>query len=275
MRSTIRLFLCFFISGFLFSCKIFSQIGAEAQGGKTSIWAAIGIDQELSTKWLSVTDIGYGRHSDPDNYNFTKRIGLNVLTQDFIYKPSEHWRFALSFGYWKRYFYSDDPPYDNRTTPYSFRNEVRPFQKIIYHHSIGNIKLTHTLRTDFRFYYNQYFTDNWTTLFEFRLRYMENWKFPLSQNKKNWFIAVDEILSAVDLVRKNWSPYQLTENRFSLYYRRSFPKHKADLDLGIMHQYWRDKPGTSGFNTSYNLMIDIIFIDPFSKKNKKEEKDEE
>ena len=257
--------------------EVFSQIGAEAQGGQMSLWMAIGIDQELSKKWLSVTDIGFGRHSDPTNLSFIKRQGLNVATQDFIYKLNSHWSFAFSFGYWRRNAYADNSPFDSRAFPYEFRNEMRPFQRIYYYHSINNIKISHAFRTDYRFYYNQDFSGIWTTPFEFRARYMQTWKIPLDKNQKNWFITNDEILSAIDqysgstasVKGTNWSPYQITENRFSVYYRRSFPEHKIDIDLGIMHQYWRDKPGINNFNISYNLMFDIIIRDPFGKKEEK------
>ncbi len=255
-----------------------AQIGAEAQGGQASFWTALGIDQELSKKWLSVTDLGYGRHSDPDNIQFAKRQGLNVFTQDFIYKPNSHWHFAFSFGYWRRNFYSEDLPFDARQFPYQFRNEVRPFQKIIYVSNLKNIKIIHTFRTDYRFYYNQNLSDIWTTPFEFRARYMQAWKFPLTKNLKNWFIINDEVLSAIDnyssktkiATGNSWSPYQITENRFSVYYRRVFG-NKIDIDIGVMHQYWRDKPGVANFNVSYNLMFDIIIRDPFGKR--KEETD--
>ncbi len=271
MKKRQRPLWLFIFLAFFSAKKVLSQIGAEAQGGKLTMWAAVGIDQELTNKWLSVTDIGYGRHSDPDNYDLTKRLGLNVITQDFVFKPHEHWGYVFSFGYWRRNFYEDNIPYDARPAPYIFRNEIRPYQKIFYTHHINSIKITHLLRTDNRFYYNQYFSHAWTTPFEFRLRYMETWRFPLSADKKNWFIAMDEVLTAIDnyskpTAGKNWSPYQFTENRFSVYYRRRLGDKNVDLDFGLMHQYWRDKPGINAFNVSYNLMFDLIIYDPFGKK---------
>jgi hypothetical protein len=251
----------------------YAQIGAEAQGGQFTMWTALGIDQEISKKWLSVTDLGFGRHSDPNNLQVLKRQGLNVVTQDFVYKPNPHWGFAFSFGYWRRNAYEDNTPYDERPVPYSFRNELRPFQRINYYHTIKNINVSHSIRADYRFYYDQNFSDVWTTPFEFRARYMQTWKFPLSKDHKNWFITNDEVLSAIDrysgvtaLVKNaNWSPYQITENRLSVYYRRSFVEKRIDIDIGLMHQYWRDKPGVNNFSVSYNLMFDIIIRDPFSR----------
>ncbi len=262
----------------LINLSLFSQVGAEAQGGKVSMWLALGIDQKISKHWVSVTDIGYGRHSDPNDLLLVKRQGLNVLTQDLIYKINKHWHFSACFGYWRRDFYTDDIPYNARSYPYQFRNEIRPYQKTYYHHQLKNIDITHVLRTDYRFYYEQTFATRWSTLFEFRLRYLQVWKIPLTKNKKNFIIPIDEILTAIDknssatTTPKNykWSPYQFTENRFSLYYRRSLFNQKVDIDLGIMYQYWRDRPGTNTFNTSYNLMIDIIFKEPFERKKKAE-----
>lgn len=256
-----------------------SQIGAEAQGGQLSLWAAIGLDQELSKKWLSITDIGYGRHSDPNDVLLLKRQGLNVLTQDFVFKMNEHWHFAFSFGYWRRNAYDEKAPFDARLTPYSFRNEIRPFQRIYYRHRLGGIRISHGLRADYRFYYNEDFSGTWTTPFEFRARYIQAWRIPLTKDGLNWFIVNDEVLTAIDrysgtvtaLTGTNWSPYQITENRFSLYYRRSIKERTIDLDIGIMHQYWRDKPGLNTFNLSYNLMFDIIIRNPFKRKEEKEE----
>ncbi|HTA62136.1 MAG TPA: DUF2490 domain-containing protein [Bacteroidia bacterium] len=269
---------CFCLLFLLVTSKTFSQIGAEAQGGRASLWAAFGIDQKISERWLSVTDIGYGRHSDPNNNTFLKRQGLNVLTQDFIYKANKHWSFSVSMGYWRRNFYDDNIPYNVRNYPQQFRNEIRPYQKTYYHHAIKNIKVTHVLRTDYRFYYDQTFNHRWATPFEFRARYLQSWKIPLTKNKKNFIIPIDEVLTAIDKYsatvaqQKNsrWSPYQFTENRLSLYYRRSLFNQKIDIDLGIMCQYWRDKPGISTFNTSYNIMFDIIIKEPFTWKKDKE-----
>ena len=259
---------------FLFRQSVaYSQIGAEAQGGKTTMWLAVGLDNELSKRWLSVTDLGYGRHSDPNNYELSKRLGLNVITQDFVYRLNEHWDINLSFGYWRRNFYEETKPYDEKQAPYQFRNELRPYQRLTYLHDLQNIKLSHTLRVDYRFYYDQDFKNKWTTPFEFRLRYLEKWKFPLSKSQKDWFIVIDEVLTSIDrnsssneaVLHKKWSAYQLTENRLSFYYRRMAFNKKIDLDFGIMHQYWRENGALNGFTTSFNLMIDLIIRDPFSK----------
>ena len=43
-----------------------------------------------------------------------------------------------------------------------------------------------------------------------------------------------------------------------------------DIDIGVMYQYWRDKPGENTFNTSYNLMFDVIIKEPFDWKKTKE-----
>lgn len=251
-----------------------AQIGAEAQGGKLTSWMAVGLDQELSERWTSVTDIGWGTHSDPDNLAFLKRQGLIVFTQDFIYDFAPHWRVAASFGYWRRNFYDDQPPYDaNPVLPY--RNELRPFQRLYYDHAIGTVLVTHTLRTDYRFYWTPGFDARWPTPFEFRARYMVNFKVPVTDNHLNWIIVNDEILTAADkysdaeaLVRgKNWSPYVFTENRFSLYYRRRLQGVRADFDVGLMDQYWREVRQTY-FTTSYNIMLDLIVYDPFSRHHK-------
>ena len=243
-----------------------AQIGAEAQGGKITSWVAVGFDHELGKRWTSATDLGIGRHSDPSgDLNPVKRTGLFVLTQDFIYRLSPHWRLALSGGYWRRDNYQDSPPYDFNQPNY-YRNELRPFMRLYYDTSFGKLLFTNTVRTDYRFYFTPELS-RWATPFEFRLRDMVNVKLPLDSERRNWIVVSDEVLTATDnysratadLMGHQWSPYKLTENRASLYYRRSFAftAHKLDWDIGIMHQYWREAQKTQ-FNTSYNLMMDFI-----------------
>ncbi len=248
------------------------QIGAEAQGGRLTTWFAVGLDQEISKRITSVTDFGFGRHSDPTNLTLFEKQGLIVFTQDFIYRLNEHWRIATSFGYWRRNYYSDSPPYEP-TQGLEYRNEVRPFQRIYYDQKIGNMRLTHTVRLDYRFYWVPEFKDRWATPFEFRARYMANLKIPITSDRVNQVIINDEILTAVDklnsadatLAQQKWTAFKLTENRFSLYYRRQLSHLHADLDLGFMHQYWREVKA-SEFTTSFNVMVDLIVYNPFGRK---------
>jgi hypothetical protein len=265
----VRLLICCNLAAVL---SLTAQIGAESQGGRLTSWTAVGIDNNMSKNWLSVTDFGYGRHSDPNNNQFYKRQGLIVITQDFIYKVGNHWSFSFSGGYWRRNAYTDLAPYDERTAPYQFRNELRPYQKTYYRFKINNIRVTQVFRTDYRFYWNQDFSGRWPTPFEFRARYRLNFKIPFTRDQQNLIVVDNEILSAVDKYSsavkastgQEFSAYQITENRFSLYYRRDFNHEKLIIDIGIMHQYWREAPGATHFNTSYNLMFDIILRDPFS-----------
>ena len=242
-----------------------AQIGAEAQGGQLTTWVAVGLDKEISARWSSVTDIGVGRHSDPrGDLNPLKRQGLLVVTQDFIYRLSPHWRLALSAGYWRRNSYQDAAPYD-ANQPNSYRDELRPFQRVYYDAQLGKTLFTNAFRTDYRFYFGPGFRRRWPTPFKFRVRDMVNVKLPLEASRRHWLIVSDEVLSATDdysagranQAGRHWSPYKLTENRFSVYYRRRFPERKLIWDLGIMHQYWRETQRTA-FHTSYNLMMDFI-----------------
>jgi hypothetical protein len=128
---------------------------------------------------------------------------------------------------------------------------------------------------------NQDFSGPWITPFEFRARYRLNFKIPFTKNLKNIFVIDNEVLSAIDKYSASeqainnghqFSPYQLTENRLSFYYRRNFNNEKVIIDIGLMHQYWREAPGASNFNTSYNLMFDIILKNPFASTGNSAEK---
>ncbi len=252
--------------------RAYSQIGAEAQGGKMTTWIALGFDQELSKRITSATDFGFGRHGDPDNFALLSKQGLIVFTQDFIYRINSHWRVAASFGYWRRNYYADDPPYEP-VPGLEYRNELRPFQRVYYDQKLGKLSLTHTARLDYRFYWTPGFDERWSTPFEFRARYMLNLKIPITPDRLNQIIFVNEILAATDQrndaeaasTGSKWSPFKFTENRFSVYYRHRVGHLNADLDLGLMHQYWREVRQTD-FTTSLNVMVDLIIYNPFGRK---------
>lgn len=241
--------------------NIYAQIGAEAQGGKLAFWSAIGIDQGLSKKWLSITDIGYGRHSDNDNYKLFSNQGLLVFTQDFMYQINSHFKVTASAGYWKRNYYQTDLP--------EYRNELRPFTRLYYQHRLKNSLITHQLRNDFRFFYTPDYT-KWKTPFEYRWRYMLAVNKALSKKNNTFIIVNNEILcsSAYNELSKEFGTMKLSENRFSFYFR--YRLNKVDIDLGIMHQYYRQE-STNEFTQSISLMIDCILRNTFSKKSKIEE----
>ena len=80
-------------------------------------------------------------------------------------------------------------------------------------------------------------------------------RFPLDQAGHRFLILSDEVLTATDAysadatrtLGRSWSPYKLTENRASVYYRRvlEIPHHRLDCDLGVMYQYWRETQKTA------------------------------
>lgn len=78
------------LTGWLAPKQAHAQIGGEAQGGKLATWVALGLDQELGKRWRSVTDLGYGRHSGNADEHLIQYQGLNVITQDFVYKINQH-----------------------------------------------------------------------------------------------------------------------------------------------------------------------------------------
>lgn len=66
-------------------------------------------------------------------------------------------------------------------------------------------------------------------------------RYAITKEFKNWFITNNEILTAIDqysattasLKGTKWSPYQITKNGFSLYYKRSFVDKQLILELCI------------------------------------------
>lgn len=70
-----------------------AQISPPGLGrGHTANWVALGISKDLDSlkRWSSVSYVGLGRKSNPNNYNPLYKSVILVLNQEFYYRFHKH-----------------------------------------------------------------------------------------------------------------------------------------------------------------------------------------
>lgn len=237
-----------------------AQIAAQGQGGKFVFWNAVGIDQSLGRFTLHSV-LGYSRNSGLGSYNPFRQPGVFTLRQEVDYPVSQHLKAALGIMYSERFYDDEDHP--------DYINEIRLYPRIIHSFKAGRISFSQYLRGDFRWFFRPHFYE-WHKPMEIRARYQMKVNIPLDKKERNSLVIMSEILAATDQVienndRKVFGKFHFTENRTSTYYRHHIPQPDMFLDLGIMHQTWRD--GQSNvFRYTFILQTDLIFVNLFGKK---------
>jgi len=257
-----RIFLLVLLS-VVFCEESFSQITAQGQGGKTVLWHAVGLEQQIGSKLTNKNVIGYSRKSSMDSWNMVELPGIFTIREELDYKFAKHFKFSQGVFYAQR-FYDDDSHPD-------FLNEIRVYPKIYHTFNYKKIKFSQYFRTDFRFFSGPKFT-RWHKPFEFRTRYLMKMTVPLDKKERNFMVFITEFLAATDKEieadgRKTFTKFHFTENRSSIFYRHHIPNPDMFFDIGIMNQMWRG--GTEkNFHQTLLLQIDWVFINPFKKKTK-------
>ncbi|MDO1449425.1 DUF2490 domain-containing protein [Rhodocytophaga aerolata] len=238
-----------------------AQVTSPGQGGKAVVWTALEVQQQLNKRWTSYTTIGIGRHSHLTDYAVIEQQGTFTLRQGMAYKLSRHFTFSLTAMYGNRAYYEESlPPY---------QQEIRLYPKLSHSFKRGNFSFSQALRLDIRRFYQPDWS-SWKDPLELRPRYQGKATLPLSGNKTNSLIVLTEVMGSAKGAGKQagftlWpdmKPFHFTENRTSLYFRHHLSRLNWDLDLGLMHQYWRLHEHT--FISTMHVAVDLIIKNPFS-----------
>lgn len=110
---------------FIFSTVEYSasaQISPPGLGlANSASWFAVGVRQELDTlkAWQSVTYIGIGRKSNPDNYNPLAKPAILVMNQEFYHQFHHHWQYSFALSYRRQDEYEKLSPYEHESPPHS------------------------------------------------------------------------------------------------------------------------------------------------------------
>jgi Protein of unknown function (DUF2490) len=150
------------------------------------------------------------------------------------------------------------------------RNELRYYLRLFYRHTYKRLAFSYNFRPEYRNFYTSDW-NAWKTPLELRFRLKGQVNIPLNVSKSNQLIIANELLTVTDhygtASGNGWSSYRFTENRFTNYFRHTFTKPALNVDLGIMHQFWKEKTSSRLHYTAY-LSIDLLFQNPFGKSKK-------
>ncbi len=249
----------------------FSQISSPGLGkANTASWFAFGIRQELDTiqgkGWQSMSYIGLGRKSNPDNYDPFFKQAIFAVNQEFYHQFHSDWQYSFALSYRRQDEYLDNPPYEHDTP--KLKQEFRLYSRFSYIFKTSNIKLIPTFRQEFRKFYAPDF-QNVSEDFQLRSRFRLQLAVNLDARKTHKLIASSEQLFSIskETDSNTWTDFSYRESRFSLYYSLSPKTIPFVFSLGYMNNL-------VGVKDSYNvhyLAFDIVIENPFKLQQRRKE----
>jgi len=255
----------------LFTGKAFSQISPPGEGkARTAGWFAFGIRQEIEKSWQSMSYIGVGRKSNPDNYDPFYKPAIFVLNQEFYHQSRKTWQYSFALSYRRQDEYSENSPYEHDKL--RSKQEFRLYSRLSYILKTSYIKFVPTLRQEFRKFYSPDFK-NADENFQFRSRFRLQIVASLNKAKTQAVTLSSEQLFSVSKENTpgTWTDFNYRESRFSLYYSYSPKTLPFIFSIGYMNNLIGRK---NPYNVHY-IAFDIVIENPFkfqkrSKKNIKE-----
>jgi hypothetical protein len=234
-------------------------------GAKLVSWGAIGFNQQFSKKFSTTIYVGGSAQSDPDNLSTFKKPAIFVLNQETLYQIDSRWQVAFCTSLRQQFVYEEDPPYSFEEPPW--RREIRYYLRLFHRYQKGKMLWTFSFRPEYRTFFTPE-GDPWSSPLQVRLRVKIQASIPLNESKTNSFVIANEWLGATsENSQLHWSSFEFTEDRLSTFFRHAFKKPKVFLDLGMMHQLWKDDRKDLQYTTY--LSFDLLFQNPFGDlKNK-------
>jgi len=240
-----------------FAASAHAQVTPPGQGGKLVLWTALEVEQQMGKRWTSHTTFGIGRHSGPNNYAILEQPGVFTVREGFSYKLTKQLTASLTGMYAQRPYFEENLP--------AYQQELRLYPKLKHTFSLGNITFSEYIRLDFRRFYQPGWSA-WKNPLEIRPRYQLKASMPFTRNKRTSLILITEMMGATRGVRKEvggqvlnkMQPFQYTENRTSLYLRHQLKHLNWYVDMGVMHQYWRQKENQ--FKSTFLFGVDVIMV---------------
>ena len=243
--------------------KCFSQISPPGLGkANMADWFAFGIRQELSTThgrgWQSMSYIGIGRKSNPDNYDLFYKSAILVVNQEFYHQFHSVWQTSFALSYRRQDEYLDNKPYKHDNP--KLKQEFRLYGRFSYIFSTSRIKLVPTFRQEFRKFYSPDF-ENINENFQFRSRFRLQLTANLDNKKRHRLIASSEQLFSIskENTPDTWTDFNYRESRFSLYYSYSPKTLPFIFSVGYMNNLVGQK---NPYDVHY-LAFDIVIENPF------------
>jgi hypothetical protein len=241
-----------------------AQISPPGLGrGHTAEWIALGVSKDLDSlkRWSSVSYVGLGRKSNPDNYNPLYKSAILVLNQEFYYRFHKHWQSSLALSYRHQNAYLDNAPFNSEDP--GFEQEFRLYGRFSYVYETPRFKVVPTFRQEFRKFYNPSFIPE-DERFQLRTRLRLQVALNLDSRKVHRLIVSSEELFSTSRFANvpGWTSWADRESRFVAYYSLSPKSLPITFDFGYMANRLRN---TSPTYVHY-LALDAIWKLPYRHK---------
>lgn len=244
----------------------YAQISAPGLGdiGAAS-WFALGLRQDLDSLGHkeSMTYIGIGRSSQPNNYRLFSRQNLFVVNEEFHHKFARNWQYSVALSYRRQNMYSKQAPYQ-KITP-KIKQEIRAYGRFAYVYALPKVKFALTFREEFRSFFNPDFSTYYKNI-QLRTRIRAQVKVNLDQKKIHRVaLSVEPLFKTQhNLKTRKWSKFDYSDIRFALYYSYSPKKIPFVFDVGYMNYL----TGKTKPTTMHYLGVDVVWTNPFGKPHK-------
>lgn len=223
----------------------------------SAYWNAAGIRQKINEKNTSVTYVGTGRISGPEDENPLNKPSIFVVNEEIYHKINPAWQYSYALSYRRQYHYSHlvQNPDDAE-----IHQEYRAYGRISHTNTFGNFKWKNTLRQEVRRFFDAEF-GNINNSLQLRTRLKTQLSAGIDAAKTSSVSASAEVLFSIPHdATENWGNYEYKESRFCLYYTYKPKEMPVTFDLGYMN----DLIGTGHDIVDANyIAFDIILENPF------------
>ncbi|MCZ2443877.1 MAG: DUF2490 domain-containing protein [Flavobacteriales bacterium] len=239
--------------------------------GKANLtsWFAIGLRQELDTLknkgWQSVTYIGFGRKSNPNNYDLFYKSSIWIVNQEFYYQFHKNWLSSLAISYRRQEEYDNNAPYQQDDP--RFKQEFRFYSRFTFQTQIRFVKVSTTVRQEIRTFLRPDFR-LFNEALQFRTRFRLQLSFDLTKKKNHKLIFGSEQLFSISMENASsiWSDFNYRDSRFTLYYSYVPSQLPFSINIGYMNHL----VGSNNIYTVHCLAFDITLKDLFKLKKAKQ-----
>ena len=252
------------ILGIITTLNTFSQISPPGLGKTlTAMWMAFSFRQPLDSanKKQSVTYIGTGRMSDPDNRNPFEKQGILVINEEFYNQFHPHWQYSTALSYRWQNEYAAAAPFESKNP--AARQEIRLYGRLNYILKTHRLRYVNTLRVDLRSFY----TPEFVLLdepFQQRTRIRTQLTINLDQKKQHYLITSAEALFSITKENTSstagWSDYQYRESRICLFYSFKPTGSAVIYNVGYMNNL----VGSYKPHSAHYIAFDMIWENPLN-----------
>lgn len=246
--------------GILFQTICIAQFSPPGLGKTNSAaWFAVGIKETLSSKKNieSVTFIGMGTISNPNNNNLFHNPSIYVINEEIKHHFKPNWQYSIAASYRWQNKYKATPSFELDYP--NARQEIRFYSRLTYISSFHKANYSLSYRPEIRFFYDRNFKlPTETTEFRSRLRGKIDLNINAVKTKK--IITSAELLFATSKTLQ-WSSLTYKESRFCLYYSVAFPTQKLAFNIGYMNNIL----GKNINKFVHYFAFDVAIKNPFEK----------